>query len=132
MAKACVDKSEAKLLDWAKHHINEVNKVMREDWGDLYDCIEYAQAKAFYADLYTHKDDMLLYYAYNYMVKYNINVDGSELEKLKTYIKTLAPGAAKLEDIKNYCNSLNKVAYKIYKKLTEAPKRELFICFSPY
>lgn len=44
------------------------------------------------------------------MVEYNIKVDGSELEKLKTYIKTLAPGAAKLEDIENYCNSLNKVA----------------------
>ena len=110
IAELFVKDKPADLLDWAGNHLDEVKNIFDVNPG-LYhtfcEYIQHTQFETFYNDLYNHKSDILLFYAYTYMEKNKIELDSEKLEQLEEYIKTVETDN-KLEDIENYCDELNK------------------------
>ena len=94
------------LFNWAADHIDDIDEELACGGRGIVDIVRNAQYRVFSDDLYTHKDDILLYYAYNYMEKNNIELSDEKLEQLEQYIKTVEIDN-KLEDIENYCDELN-------------------------
>lgn len=73
---------------------------------NIVDIIRNAQYRVFYEDLEEHKDDILLYYAYNYMHKKAIDLDEEKLKKIENFVTTFATFYA-LEGIESYCDHLS-------------------------
>ena len=113
IAEANVDYYNWELMDWAKNHIDEVDEAFNEIFSNatmsrFMQLIAYAQERAFCDDIYSHGNDILLYYAYNYVEKNNIELSDEKLEQLEKYIKTVDIDNTRLKDIENYCGELNK------------------------
>ena len=81
IAKANVDAYYSDLFKWAEDHIDEIDEEIAMGGKNIVDIIRNAQYRVFYEDLEEHKDDILLYYAYNYMHKKAIDLDEEKLKK---------------------------------------------------
>ena len=92
------------LLDWTKDHVAEVDhEITTGSAINLLANITYAQVEYYKDDLYTHKDDILLYYACNYIIKNKLNLLPEDLQALEEYIKSLNVCKSTLRDIEEFC-----------------------------
>ena len=116
------------LLDWAKDHIEDVDEVIKEGAGnDLKDSIAIAIERVILDELYENKGDILLYYAFKYAKKKEIELDDEKIKALKEYIDKLGYYFnPKLEDIENYLeNKETRVDVERIKAIEEKVREKL-------
>ncbi len=105
IAEEHVDWDPIDLLDWTKNHVGEVDQEIATGDGEgLIECIENVQKEYYEDDLFTHKDDILLYYACKYIIKNDLNLLlPKDLKALEEYIKSINIYKATLRDIEEFC-----------------------------
>ena len=96
------------LFEWAKKNFEYIDSATRE-FGNPNDILRQIQQGQYYAyeqELYENKDDVLKYFAYSYLKDNDISLNDEQIDELDSYIINLDSND-KLEDIRDYCNSLN-------------------------
>ena len=108
IADSNIDIYTSDLFDWGKSNLYYIDEATKE-FGDPHDILRQIQQGQYYAyeqELYENKDDVLKYFAYSYLNDNDISLNEEQIDELDSYINNLDSND-KLEDIRDYCNSLN-------------------------
>lgn len=108
IADSNIDIYTSDLFDWGKSNLYYIDEATKE-FGDPHDILRQIQQGQYYAyeqELYENKDDVLKYFAYSYLNDNDISLNEDQIDELDSYINNLDSND-KLEDIRDYCNSLN-------------------------
>lgn len=101
------------IFNWARDNTWYVDESIKEygSCNDIVKQIQMAQGYAFESELYQTKDDILKYYAYNYLKDNEIELSEEEVEDLENYIEHL-DNNGKLDSINDYCDSFKEIGYE--------------------
>ena len=108
IADSNIDIYTSDLFDWGKSNLYYIDEATKE-FGDPHDILRQIQQGQYYAyeqELYENKDDVLKYFAYSYLNDNDISLNEEQIDELDSFINNLDSND-KLEDIRDYCNSLN-------------------------
>lgn len=97
------------LFDWAKDNTWYIDESVREygNCGDIIKQIQMAQGYAYEQELYENQEDILKFYAYNYLKDNDINLNENQIDDLDLFIEHLDNNNY-LSDIDDYCKELSK------------------------
>ena len=104
-----IDIYSSDLFDWAKDNTWYIDESVREygNCGDLIKQIQMAQGYAYEQELYENQEDILKFYAYNYLKDNDINLNENQIDDLDLFIEHLDNNNY-LSDIDDYCKELSK------------------------
>ena len=109
IANSNIDIYTSDLFDWGKSNFDYINYAT-EEFGDPHDIIKQIQQGQYYKeeqDLYDNQNNVLLYYAYNYLKDNEIQISEEDEEELEDYIKSLDNNDT-IDSINEFCNNLSK------------------------
>lgn len=109
IADSNIDIYVVDLFDWGKknfEHINEATEEFRNP-KNIIKQIQQGQFLAYEEELNDNKDDILLYYGYNYLKDNDIKLSEEEQEDFEDYVTGL-DSDDRLDDINSYCDELNE------------------------
>lgn len=97
------------IFDWAKNNTWYIDESMKEygNCGDIVKQIQMAQGYAYEQELYENQEDILKYYAYNYLQENEIDLTEEQLDDLDLFIEHLDSNK-RLSDINDFCDDLTK------------------------
>lgn len=109
IANSNVDIYFSDLFDWAKNNTWYIDEVQKEYGvcGGIVQQIKIAQGNYNEEKLYEMQDDILKYYAYNYLSKNEIDLCEEKLLDLENYIEHLNCND-RLDSINDFCRDLIK------------------------
>lgn len=104
-----IDIYSSDLFDWAKDNTWYIDESVREygNCGDIIKQIQMAQGYAYEQELYENQEDILKFYAYNYLKDNDINLNENQIDDLDLFIEHLDNNNY-LSDIDDYCKELSK------------------------
>lgn len=97
------------LFEWGKNNFDSIDEATKE-FGNPNDIIKQIQQGQYYAfeqELYENKNDVMKYFAYNYLKDNEIVITDEQEEMLDDYLSRV-DSDERLENIIDYCNDLNK------------------------
>jgi len=97
------------LFEWGKSNFEYINEATQEFGNpqDIIKQIQQGQYLSFEQDLYNNQNDILKYFAYNYLKDNDIKFNEEQVEQLEEYIERL-DNNDRIEDIISYCDELLK------------------------
>ena len=109
IADSNVDIYTSDLFDWGKNNMYYIDEATKE-FGDPHDILRQIQQGQYYAyeqELYKNQEDVIKYFAYNYLKDNDIKLTIEQEEDLDDYLSGIDSND-RLEDIIDYCKNFNK------------------------
>lgn len=109
IADSNIDIYVADLFEWGKSNFEYIDEATQEFGNpqDIIKQIQQGQYLSFEQDLYNNQNDVLKYFAYNYLKDNDIQFNEEQIEQLEEYIEGL-DNNDRIEDIISYCDELLK------------------------
>lgn len=109
IADSNIDIYVSDLFEWGKSNFEYINEATQEFGNpqDIIKQIQQGQYLSFEQDLYNNQNDVLKYFAYNYLKDNDIQFNEEQIEQLEEYIEGL-DNNDRIEDIISYCDELLK------------------------
>lgn len=109
IADSNIDIYVSDLFEWGKSNFEYINEATQEFGNpqDIIKQIQQGQYLSFEQDLYNNQNDILKYFAYNYLKDNDIKFNEEQVEQLEEYIERL-DNNDRIEDIISYCDELLK------------------------
>lgn len=109
IADSNIDIYVSDLFEWGKNNFEYINEATQEFGNpqDIIKQIQQGQYLSFEQDLYNNQNDILKYFAYNYLKDNDIKFNEEQVEQLEEYIERL-DNNDRIEDIISYCDELLK------------------------
>lgn len=109
IADSNIDIYVSDLFEWGKSNFGYINEATQEFGNpqDIIKQIQQGQYLSFEQDLYNNQNDILKYFAYNYLKDNDIKFNEEQVEQLEEYIERL-DNNDRIEDIISYCDELLK------------------------